>query len=64
MKYSIGTLLYGLLFSAPGWAVAVANLGEPAMYAGLVAGTVAYLPFVATACFPDAVRSAMSHGGG
>ena len=61
MRYSIGTLLYGLLFSAPGWAIAAFNVGEPAMWAGLTAGTVAYVPFVATACFPRAIRAAISH---
>jgi len=60
MRYSLATLFYGLLFSAPGWAVAAANLGEPAMYAGLAAGIVTYLPFLATACFPRAIRSALS----
>lgn len=60
MRYSLATLLYGLLFSAPGWAVALANIGEPAMLAGLAAGTLAYLPFLATACFPGAIRAAVS----
>lgn len=59
MRYSIATLLYGLLFSAPGWAVAALNVGEPAMYAGLAAAAVTYVPFLATACFPRAVRAAI-----
>lgn len=61
MRYTLGTLLYGLIFSAPGWAIALFNAGEPAMWAGLVAGSVAYVPFLATACFPDAVRAAVAH---
>lgn len=61
MRYSFGTLLYGLLFSAPGWAVALSNVGEPAMYAGLAAGGITYLPFLCTACFPGAVREALAH---
>ncbi|MDX1568751.1 MAG: hypothetical protein R3223_13170 [Longimicrobiales bacterium] len=61
MRYAIGTLLYGLLFSAPGWAVGLFNIGEPAMWAGFAAGTVAYVPFIATACFPRAIEAAMAH---
>ena len=61
MKYSIGTLLYGLLFSAPGWAVGLFNIGEPAMWAGFLAGSVAYAPFIATACFPRAIEAAIAH---
>lgn len=60
MRYSLATLLYGLLFSAPGWAVALSNVGEPAMFAGLAAGTITYAPFLATACFPGAVREALA----
>lgn len=61
MKYSVGTLLYGLLFSAPGWAIGLSNIGEPAMWAGLVAGTMAYVPFLATACFPGVIQAAIAH---
>lgn len=61
MRYTIGILLYGLLFSAPGWAIAAFNAGEPAMWAGLTAGAVTYLPFLATAFFPGAVQSAIAH---
>lgn len=31
------------------------------MWAGLTAGTVTYVPFLATACFPRAIRAAISH---
>jgi len=61
MRYSIGALMYGLLFSAPGWAIAAFNVGQPAMWAGLTAGTVAYLPFLTTAFFPRAIRTALDH---
>lgn len=61
MRYAIGTLLYGLVFSAPGWAIAIFNVGEVAMWAGLLAGSMAYTPFVAMACFPDVVRTAIAH---
>lgn len=60
MKYSIGALLYGLVFSAPGWAIALFNVGEPAMWAGLLAGSMAYAPFLATACFPDVIEAAIN----
>lgn len=61
MRYSVGTLLYGLLFSAPGWAVGLFNIGEPAMWAGFVAGSMAYAPFLATACFPRMIEAAIAH---
>lgn len=60
MNYSLGILAYGLIFSAPGWAIALVNAGEPVMWAGLAAGTLAYLPFLATACFPKAIRAVVA----
>lgn len=60
MRYSFGALAYGLLFSAPGWAIAASNIGEPAMFAGLAAGMLAYAPFVVTACFPAALREVVA----
>ncbi|TVP56443.1 MAG: hypothetical protein EA351_07940 [Gemmatimonadales bacterium] len=60
MIYSIGILAFGLIFSAPGWAVALTNVGEPAMWAGIAAGTLAYIPFMATACFPRAIESVVA----
>ncbi|TVR56848.1 MAG: hypothetical protein EA421_02295 [Gemmatimonadales bacterium] len=60
MNYSIGILGFGLVFSAPGWAVAITNVGGPAMWAGLAAGTLAYLPFMATACFPKAIEAVVA----
>jgi hypothetical protein len=62
MRYTVAVLFYGLLFSAPGWAVAITQAGEPAMWAGLGAGTLAYLPFVVTACFPRMIEAvALEH---
>jgi fructose-specific phosphotransferase system IIC component len=60
MNYSLGVLAYGLIFSAPGWAVAFANAGGPGMWAGFAAGSLAYLPFVATACFPRAIEAVVA----
>jgi len=60
MNYSLAVLAYGLIFSAPGWAVAVLNPGEPVMWAGLAAGSLAYAPFLATACFPEAVKAVVA----
>ncbi len=60
MLYSLAILAFGLIFSAPGWAVALTNVGEPAMWAGIAAGTLAYIPFMATACFPRAVEAVIA----
>lgn len=60
MRYSIGALGYGLLFSAPGWAIAASNVGELAMWAGLAAGMLAYVPFIVTACFPAALEQVLA----
>ena len=60
MNYSLGILGYGLIFSFPGWAIALANVGEPGMWAGLAAGTLAFVPFMATACFPKAIEAVIS----
>lgn len=60
MIYSFAILAFGLVFSAPGWAIAATNVGEPAMWAGLAAGTLAYIPFMATACFPRAVEAVIA----
>jgi hypothetical protein len=60
MQYSLGVLGYGLIFSAPGWAVALANLGGPAMWAGVAAGTLTYLPFMVAACFPQMVAAVVA----
>ncbi len=60
MIYSMAVLAFGLIFSAPGWAVALTNAGSPAMWAGLAAGGLAYLPFVATAFFPKAVEAVIA----
>ena len=60
MHPSIAVLLFGLIFSAPGWAIAAMNVGEPAMWAGMVAGFICYIPFMATACFPEVVRGVLA----
>jgi hypothetical protein len=40
--------------------VALSNAGGPGMWAGLAAGGLAYLPFVATAFFPKAVEAVIA----
>ncbi len=61
MKYSVAILFYGLLFSAPAWAVALTNIGEPAMWVGVAAGSIAQIPFIVTAFFPRVIREALAH---
>jgi hypothetical protein len=60
MRYAIGLLAFGLVFSAPGWAVAVANVGEPAMWAGLGAAMLVYAPFMTMAFFPSLIQEVVS----